>query len=135
MSDAEHATWAYAHLAWLSQQKRQALARDRFLVLAGASACEAGWPEIAQLCHGLLSRFAPHHLICEFRSMSEALETEAGQRVLQATKRHCPYELAEHLLQRLGYSFQPSDSALSTRKAVQQLLTRPEWHDDAAGHV
>lgn len=133
MSDAEHATWAYAHLAWLSQQKQQALARDRFLVLAGASACEAGWTDIAQLCHGLLTHFAPHHLMCDFGSFSEALQTEAGQRVLQATKRHCPYERAEHLLLTLGYSSAAGDSELSPRAAVQRLLTRPEWHNGPAG--
>uniref|UniRef100_A0A7C4QJ12 Uncharacterized protein n=1 Tax=Schlesneria paludicola TaxID=360056 RepID=A0A7C4QJ12_9PLAN len=127
MRNAELATCAYAQLAWLSQQKRQALARDRFLVLAGASACEAQWLDVAEACHRLLVKFAPRHLLSSFASFAEAMHAEAVQQLVRATGRHCSYERAEHLLQELGFSPDAIEAGEPRHTWARELLTRPEW--------
>jgi hypothetical protein len=119
---------AYAQLAWLSHEKRQSLARDRFLVLAGVAACEAGWPDAAGECHQLLVHFAPQHQFVQFDSFPAALQTEDCRKLARSIARHCPYERAEHLLQELGRSARGDAPELSRGNWVCALLTRSEWH-------
>jgi hypothetical protein len=128
MRDAETAMCAYAQLAWLSHEKRQALARDRFLILAGAAACEAGWPNVATECHRLVTGFAPQHQLAGFASFTDAMKSDDFQKLLQSVTRHCPFERAEHLLQGVGRSPQGDDPDLTRGDWVTALLTRPEWN-------
>jgi hypothetical protein len=132
MRDAESAMCAYAQLAWLSHQKRQALARDRFLVQAGAAACEAGWLEVAAECHRLLVGFAPQHQLAQFASFPVALKSDDFQQLVQSITRHCPYERAEHLLAGLGVTPQGDEPDVPRGEWVRGLLTRAEWSDDSA---
>jgi len=102
MRDAETAMCAYVQLACLSHEKRQAPVRDRFLVLAGAAACEAGWLDVAAECHRLVTGFAPQHQLAGFASFPEAMKSASFRTLLQSVTKHCPFERAEHLLQQLG---------------------------------
>jgi hypothetical protein len=124
MRDAESAMCAYAQLARLSHEKQQALARDRFLVLAGVAACEAGWPDVAATCHRLLTRFAPQHQLARFDSFPAALRSEDFRKLVQATQRHCPYERAEHLLTGLGLSARGDDPDQPRGEWAQAQLDR-----------
>lgn len=126
MRDAESAMCAYVQLARLSHGKRQALARDRFLVLAGAAACEAGWLDVAAECYRLVSQFAPQHQLAKFDSFPEALKSADFRKLVQATTRRCPYERAEHLLHELGLSPRGDDPDRPCGEWAKELLLRME---------
>ncbi len=102
MIDHELRMCVYVQLACLSHEKRQALRRDQFLVLAGAEACRAGWLEVGARCRELLLRSNPRHLAGKFLSLADALRNEGFQRLVSQQERHCPPERAEHLLAELG---------------------------------
>lgn len=124
MRDEEHVASVYTQLAWLSHQKRQALARDRFLLLAGAAACRAGWLEVAERCRALLVGFAPQHQLASYASLPDALRDSEFQPLVRAVERHCPFERAEHLLAGSGETPLPPQAQPS---AALELLQRPEW--------
>jgi len=128
--DAEAAMCAYAQLAWLSHEKRQALARDRFLVQAGACACEAGWPDVAEECYRLITQFAPQHQVARFTSFVDAMKSADFRQLVTALSRKCPYERAEHMLQELG--IEPADDSpeVPRGESVRSLLRRAEWEEN-----
>jgi hypothetical protein len=101
MIDHELRMCAYVQLACLSHRKRQALARDRFLLLAGAEGCRAGWPDVAARCRELLLASNPHHQAARFATFADALRDADFQQVVSQTERRCPAERAEHLLRQL----------------------------------
>ena len=102
MPDHERAMLAYVRLAALSQKKQQLSGRDRFLILAAAEACRAGWPEVAERCRELVLENNPAHLIHRSPSMSEALRDDNFNTFLRQLERFCGLEKAEYLLTELG---------------------------------
>lgn len=95
---------AYTKLARLSQNKRQLVGRDKFLLLAGAAACRAGWLEVADCCRAMVLEHNPQHLIGRFESFPAALRDPEFAPFLKQLERFCSYERAEHLLRELGLS-------------------------------
>lgn len=93
---------AYVRLAALSQRKQQLGGRDKFLILAGAEACRAGWPEVAKRCRALVLENNPAHLLHRYTSIPEALQDEDFHTYLKQLERFCGLEKAEHLLAELG---------------------------------
>uniref|UniRef100_A0A7C2PIT7 Uncharacterized protein n=1 Tax=Schlesneria paludicola TaxID=360056 RepID=A0A7C2PIT7_9PLAN len=122
MRDHETAMCAYAQLAVLSHEKRQSPARDRFLLLTGVEACRAGWPEVAAACHGTLVQNRSPMQVTKFPSFEEALRDEEFSRIAAHWERWCPFERAEHLLQRLGNSPRSEAAGESAGAWVLQLL-------------
>ena len=129
MPDHEQAMLAYAHLAKASQDKRQLAGRDRFLVLAAAAACRAGWPQAADCCRRMLLEHNPRHLIGRQQTTADALRNEAFQTLLRQLERLCPYEHAEHLLRTLGVELSAGGDA--GREAMLILGCEPP-DDEAA---
>lgn len=104
MGQAESAAGCYTQLACLSQEKQQPLARDRFLLLAGASACRAGWADLAADCHRVLTTLAPHHQATRFSTVADGLRNEEYASLVTHWERFCPLERAEMLLSELDLS-------------------------------
>ena len=102
MPDHETAMCAYVQLAVISDQKRQAMERDRFYLLAGVEACRAGWLDVAEVCRAKLAASNPAHQIHRHASMPDALRDPDFQKLVAKWEKHCPFELAEHLLLQLG---------------------------------
>lgn len=102
MRDHEQAMLAYATLAHLAEQKQQLGGRGRFLILAGAAACRAGWPEVAARCRDLVLEHNPQHLMRGHATFADALRSPDFQPYLRQLERLCGYERAEHLLDELG---------------------------------
>ncbi len=73
MRNHETAILAYARLARLSHAKQQAPGRDRFLVLAGYEACQAGWLEVAARCCQLVLLTNSRHLLGKTESFPETI--------------------------------------------------------------
>lgn len=98
MPNQEAAMLAYVQLAVVSHERNQALARDRFLLLAGASACRAAWPEVAEQVRQVLAQTSPHHALSRFHSFTDALRDDSFQTLVTRLEQSCPFERAEHLL-------------------------------------
>lgn len=122
MSHPELEMSAYAQLAVLSHDKRQPMARDRFLLLCGAAACRAGWPEVAEQCRLLHNAHQPHHRLVSSASFSDALRDAEFEQIITRWSRWCSFERAEHLLQRLGQQLTPSQPETSLGDWVLQRL-------------
>lgn len=104
MGQAETAAGCYVQLACLSQERQQPLPRDRFLLLAAAAACRAGWTDLAADCHRLLTTLAPHHQATHFITVADGLRNEEFAALVTHWERFCPLERAEMLLSELGLS-------------------------------
>lgn len=104
MGQAEAAAGCYTQLACLSHEKQQPLPRDRFLLLAAAAACRAGWAGLAADCHRVLTAHAPHHLAARFKTVADGLRSEEFATLVAQGERFCPLERAEMLLSELGLS-------------------------------
>ena len=124
MRDHERAMLAYARLAHISQQKRQLLGRDKFLVLTGTAACRAGWPDVAQRCRELVVANNPAHLLARFADFPDALRSPDFEPLLKRLERFCGYEKAEHLLSELDINpGLPPDEETTPGRFVLQLLS------------
>lgn len=99
MRDHEQAMQIYARLAAISHRKQQAAGTDKFLVLTGIAATQAGWPEIAERCRALVVQRNPRHLVGHHASFADALRDEEFQPLVRRLERFCPIETAEALLQ------------------------------------
>lgn len=126
MARAEAAALCYGELACLSQERSQPLMRDRFLLLAAASACRAGWSEIARECHRLLTTFAPQHQAARFTTMADGLRDAEFIKVVQHWERFCPMERAEMLLTELGtldvFDADDPDAATALQRRIQRTF-------------
>lgn len=135
MANAEHAMLAYAELSAISAERRQALGRDRFLLLAAAAACQAGWPDVAQECRSILSRTNPRLTLLRFGTVADALRDPAFQHLIALREQACPFEKAEHLL-RLAGSVVPLPTGEETAgeiaaRALQRVTARITTTDPA----
>ncbi|MGD9853422.1 MAG: hypothetical protein AB7U20_00570 [Planctomycetaceae bacterium] len=121
-SDPERAMLMYAEMASIAARKQQMIGRDRFLVLAGAAATRAGWPDIAERCRDLIAARAPRHVIAQHRSFAEALRDEEFAPFLRQTERFCSPERAEHLLSEMAIALPEPRSGESTGDLARALL-------------
>lgn len=96
--NSEAAMVACIKLAALSQDRQQWLPRDKFLILAGVAAVEAGSRPVAEQCRTLVLSHNPQHLIGSHSSFAAALENPDFQAFAKQLSRFCSYEQAEHLL-------------------------------------
>lgn len=122
MMNPESAALCYGELACLSQEKRQPLMRDRFLLLTASAACRAGWAEIAADCHRWLITYAPQHQAARFATMADALRDSEFTRLVQHWERFCPKERAEMLLSELGALVIPSTDDVDAAVHLQRRL-------------
>ena len=102
MPDHERAMLAYVNLAAISSQKRQLAGRDRFLILAGAAACRAGWLDVAERCRQLVLDHNGRHQVGRSASFADAMRSADFLQYLRQQERFCGYERAEFLLRELG---------------------------------
>ncbi|MGL4464633.1 MAG: hypothetical protein ACRDD1_02180, partial [Planctomycetia bacterium] len=97
----------YLHLASASDHQRLPLQRDKFLVLAGGFAEMGGNPELAERCRLRLLAGNPNHLLKNFESMQEAMQSDDVRFYTKQLLRLYPFEKAEYLLYKFrasGYS-------------------------------
>ena len=118
MRDHETAMTVYVQLAVISDEKLQPQVRDRFLLLAGAEACRAGWPEVAARCRERLIASNPAHQISRHRSFADALRDNEFQHLVAHWERYCPFEKAEAMLRPL----QQADESSSNGSVGDRML-------------
>jgi hypothetical protein len=121
MRDHEAAMQVYAQLAVISEQKKQNLVRDRFLLLAGVEACRAGWPEVAASCHRKLIASNPAHQANRHETFADALRDENFQQLVIHWERYCPFEKAEAMLRRLNLPA-PVETDLTVGEQTLKML-------------
>ena len=102
MSDHETAMLAFARLARISHDKRQASGRDRFLALTAREACLAGWLEIGERCRKLIIAANPRHLLAHAAGIADAVRDPEIGKFLESLDRFCTFEQAEHLLSEMN---------------------------------
>ena len=122
MLDHETAMCAYVQLAVLSDEKQQTLVRDRFLLLAGAEACRAGWLEVAERCREKLVASNPAHQLNHHATMADALRDADFQQLVAKWERYCPFEQAEHMLRQLGLTPEGDQLEIPRGELMMQLL-------------
>lgn len=114
MSDPEMALSAYLQLATISHRRSQWLPRNKFLILAGAAACEAGWLDVARQCRELVGIHSPNHLLARYESFPEALRAAEFQIYLKQLRKFCSIERAEFLLSHQGEAVEGMTADLAT---------------------
>jgi hypothetical protein len=92
---------AYVKLAGVSQSRGQLGPRDKFLILAGVTACHAGWPLVANRCRELVLAHNPAHLLGGYETIAAALNDADFLTFLKQLSKFCPFEQAEHHLSQL----------------------------------
>jgi hypothetical protein len=101
MLDHSAAMLAFIKLAGVSQSKQQLSQRDKFLLLAAATAVESGFDQVAERCRQLVLDHNPAHLIHRFERVAFALADPEYQSFQRQLRRFCSYERAEHYLTQL----------------------------------
>ncbi len=122
MSSDERQLLNFLFLATQSHQKKQIPGRDRFLILSLITACEAGFPELADQCRQVILRDSSHHLISRYANAIEAMQSEDFQVFAKQMRRFCTTERAEQLAQGLG--FHAEQELLKYQDDVQQLAKK-----------
>lgn len=122
MIDHERIMLVYLQLADVAHRKRQTLGRGRFLVLGGASALRAGWPEVAELCRTAILGEAPKHLLGRYPSFADAMRDPDFKPFLVRTEKFCPFEQAESLLDGLGLT--PNEARQSDDESLGDIAMR-----------
>lgn len=102
MSNTERTLAIYLHLARASHLRRQAMVRDKLLVLAGVQAQEMGLEPIAEHCRQKILAHNAQHLIRRWPTITAALADEQFQPYLKQLKRRYSPEKTEHMLASLG---------------------------------
>lgn len=101
------------------------MGRDKLLVLAAATACRAGWPEVAARCRQVILDNNPAHLIGKFSTVPDALRSDDFAALLKQHERLCSYERAEFLASELGLppSCPPEGDEKTAGQAALDLLS------------
>ena len=120
MSDPDLALSAYLRLATISHERSQWLPRNKFLVLVGAAACEAGWLGVAEQCRELVGIHSPNHLLTRYESFPIALRSAEFQVYLKQLRKFCSIERAEFLLSNQGVALEPL-TADCAAQCLQQM--------------
>lgn len=128
MSNPDLAMVQYLELAKLSQARRQFAGRDRFLILAGAAACRAGFLEIAETCRTRVLGHNPHHLLSRWATFPDALRSEDFAVFQHQLERFCSVEKAEQLLSGLDASLTLDETQPAQDFAWKQLADEC-WND------
>lgn len=139
MASEESKMLVYVALADLARSRGQRGGSARFLVLAGAAACRAGWPAVAERCRELVLAENPHHLIARWPSLPEALRDAEFSPFLKRLERFCSLERGEHILRELGERPVPvaqsqqasggSEEEFSAGQAALARLAAADWGD------
>ena len=120
MADPDLALSAYLQLAAISHARGQWLPRNKFLIMAGASACIAGWLTVAERCRELVRAHSPNHLLGHYPTFPDALKSAEFQTYYKQLKKFCSTERAEHLLLGQGYQLEPATEA-SANQSLQDM--------------
>lgn len=123
MHNHEIAMCAYVQLAVISGEKHQFPARDRFLLLAGSEACQAGWLEVAEQCRIRILANNPAHQLNRHSAMADALRDPDFKTLVAKWEKYCPFEQAEHLLMQLGRSPEGDQLEIPRGERMLQLLS------------
>lgn len=97
---------SFARLARISHERAQPLGCDRFLVLAGREACQAGWLDVAERCRALILAENAHHFLSQSESFPDALRDDAKASYFATFDCFCSFEQAELLLLQNGEPFE-----------------------------
>lgn len=129
MTADERAMLAYVQLADVARQKRQSLGADRFLVLAGAAACRAGWLDVADRCRHHVLEDNPNHLLSRHNTFAKAMRSDDFRTFLKQLQRFCGYERAEHLLRELNIAPEvaPGNAETTAGRSAIEVLSGPHW--------
>ena len=111
----------FLQLAWISHEKQQLPPRDKFLILTGEAACNAGWPQVAAECRKLVLENNPAHLVGNYDTFVEAMMSDDFVTYLEPLHRFCSFEQAEHLLNELD-AIPMSDPPDDTHAICSRLL-------------
>lgn len=125
MIDHERALLTYLKLADVAWRKGQRLGRDKLLVLAGAAALRAGWPDVAEGCRAAVVASSPRHLLGKYDTFANAMRDADFQPFLRRTERFCPFEQAEALLAGLGLDADETSEADTSVGARANRLLGP----------
>jgi hypothetical protein len=102
MNDSAELLPLYLHLARACELRRQAMERDKVLVLAGATAAELGLNPVAAACRRKILAANTGHLVRRFDSFTHARGDEEFETYLKQLRRSFPREKVEHMLDALG---------------------------------
>ncbi len=130
MSNPDLAMIWYLELAKLSQARRQFAGSDRFLILAGAAACRAGFLEVAEICRARVLRNNPRHMLSRWATFPEALRNEDFAPFHHQLERFCSVEKAESLLSGLNRTITLDETASAKDMALEQLAEEC-WNEDS----
>ena len=128
MLDHSAAMIAFVKLAGIAQSKRQLLQCDKFLILAAAAACHAGWLAVAERCRRLVLGHNPAHLLRQYPTLPDALRDEDFQVFFRQLQRFCSYERAEHFLTELEIApgFPVANTGLTSGEYALLLLGKSD---------
>jgi hypothetical protein len=125
MNDPAGTMVTFVKLAAISQDRQQLPQRDKFLLLAGAAACEGGFSEVADRCRELVLQHNPRHLVGGYPSLADALCDADYVGFHTQLLRFCSYEQGEHLLAQQGLATGlPTPDSVSPRDYSLLLLGR-----------
>ena len=132
MMDLGYLLSVYLHLAQASRLRRRPHVRDRLLVVAAAIAATMQLGRLAAYCRQLILDHNPHHLIGNWPTVLEALETEDFHSYLRQVQRRFPQERAERMLDSLGIELgRERESYYSDYEYAAALLgTTPDQIDE-----
>lgn len=102
MSEGSDLLPLYLHLARACELRRQAMERDKVLVLAGVTAAEMGLNTVAAACRRKILAANTGHLVRRFDSFTHARDDEEFETYLKQLRRGYPRERVEHMLDSLG---------------------------------
>lgn len=121
MIDRDLAVIRYLRLATLARSKQQLAGCDRFLILAGVTACHTGWLDVAEACRALVLQDNPHHLLHQWETVPDAIRSDELTPFLRQLERFCSTERAETLLSGLGEEVTLSEDTPSKDQAFAEL--------------
>lgn len=129
MPTAQDILSVYLQLARVSQRRREAMARGRFLVLAGMVAMDLELWDVADLCRRRILDHNPGHLVRRFESMRDAVGDEDYDALVTQLWRKYPFERLEYLLSRVHPNWASERAGYRTDEEFAQAMLA----EDACG--
>ena len=119
----------YLHLANAAKLRRQPLVRDRVLLLAAVIAAQIDLAPIAAACRELILTHNPRHLVCRWATISQALDEEDFQSLInQLSTRYGP-EYVERLIEQLGIERAHERAAYASDGEFAAALLGLNWNE------
>lgn len=136
MAQTDHFLGLYLHLARAAEQRNRLWVRDKFLLLAGAVAAQAGLADVATECRHRVLAHNPQHLVGHHGSIEEGLADERFQSFLNQLRRRYNQERCEHILRSLGISLAREREAYYSdgEYGMALLAPSPEPHASGGAH-